>query len=78
MARATRARRRHLQDEVDFFSDVARGSLPQVSFIKPLGPDNEHPGYASLLQGADACLEYRGGSAGQSGAMGAYGDPRDL
>jgi phospholipase C len=22
-----------------------------VSFVKPLGPDNEHPGYASLLKG---------------------------
>jgi acid phosphatase len=22
-----------------------------VSFIKPLGPDNEHPGYASLMRG---------------------------
>jgi len=41
----------HLQDETDFFSDLQNGSLPAVSFIKPLGPDNEHPGYASLLQG---------------------------
>jgi len=24
---------------------------PAVSFIKPLGPDNEHPGYTNLLQG---------------------------
>jgi phospholipase C len=41
----------HLQDENNFFQDVASGDLPAVSFIKPLGPDNEHPGYASLLQG---------------------------
>jgi acid phosphatase len=41
----------HLQDENVFFSDVADGKLPAVSFIKPLGPDNEHPGYASLQQG---------------------------
>jgi len=41
----------HLQDEHDFFLDLQNGSLPAVSFIKPLGPDNEHPGYASLLQG---------------------------
>jgi phospholipase C len=40
-----------LQDEQRFFADVANGALPAVSFIKPLGPDNEHPGYASLLQG---------------------------
>jgi phospholipase C len=41
----------HLQDEQRFFADLAAGNLPAVSFIKPLGPDNEHPGYASLLQG---------------------------
>ena len=40
-----------LQDETQFFADAANGTLPAVSFIKPLGPDNEHPGYASLLQG---------------------------
>jgi acid phosphatase len=41
----------HLQDETNFFDDVANNTLPAVVFIKPLGPDNEHPGYASLQQG---------------------------
>ena len=41
----------HLQDENDFFLDLKNHDLPAVSFIKPLGPDNEHPGYADLLQG---------------------------
>lgn len=41
----------HLQDENDFFSDLQNNSLPAVSFIKPLGPNNEHPGYADLAQG---------------------------
>jgi phosphodiesterase/alkaline phosphatase D-like protein len=41
----------HLQDENNFYAALANGTLPQVTFIKPLGPDNEHPGYASLLQG---------------------------
>jgi phospholipase C len=41
----------HLQDETNFFADLSSGDLPSVSFIKPLGPDNEHPGYASLLRG---------------------------
>ena len=41
----------HLQDENNFFADITNNSLPAVSFVKPLGPDNEHPGYASLLQG---------------------------
>jgi phospholipase C len=41
----------HLQDENNFFADLQNNSLPAVSFIKPLGPNNEHPGYADLLQG---------------------------
>lgn len=41
----------HLQDETNFFTDVANTNLPAVVFIKPLGPDNEHPGYASLQRG---------------------------
>jgi phospholipase C len=41
----------HLQDETQFFADLNGGVLPGVTFIKPLGPDNEHPGYTSLLQG---------------------------
>ncbi|HWX43513.1 MAG TPA: alkaline phosphatase family protein [Blastocatellia bacterium] len=50
-ADGTAAKAAHLQDEQNFFSDVASGNLPAVCFIKPLGPDNEHPGYASVAQG---------------------------
>jgi phospholipase C len=52
-ADGTAAKARHLKDEEDFLVDLRRGALPTVSFIKPLGPDNEHPGYASLLQGQE-------------------------
>ena len=41
----------HLQDENDFLLDLSAAHLPAVVFIKALGPDNEHPGYAGLLQG---------------------------
>jgi acid phosphatase len=41
----------HLQDENNFFRDLKNEHLPAVAFIKPLGPDNEHPGYAGLLRG---------------------------
>ena len=41
----------HLEDESDFFLDLKTERLPTVVFIKALGPDNEHPGYAGLLQG---------------------------
>ena len=35
----------YLQDDSKFYSDLAAGTLPQVSFIKPVGIDNEHPSY---------------------------------
>jgi phospholipase C len=42
---------RHLKDEKDFVADIAKGELPAVAFFKPVGEDNEHPGYASVLAG---------------------------
>jgi len=50
-ADGTPGRAEHLRDEQDFYTDVVGGKLPAVTFIKPLGPDNEHPGYATLLTG---------------------------
>jgi acid phosphatase len=50
-ADGTAAKAEHLRDEVAFYNDVAAATLPAVSFIKPLGPDNEHPGYATLSHG---------------------------
>ena len=41
----------HLQDETNFFTDVQNNTLPSVSFIKPVGENNEHPGYAALEMG---------------------------
>lgn len=41
----------HLQDETVFFQDVANGTLPSVCFIKPVGVNNEHPGYSALQTG---------------------------
>lgn len=45
------ARTEHLKDETDLYADLKAGSLPAVSFVKTLGPDNEHPGYADLMRG---------------------------
>lgn len=45
------AKAEHLRDETDFMSDIANGTLPQVSFWKPIGEDNEHPGYSDLATG---------------------------
>lgn len=47
----TPARATHLKDEQDFLADVAADRLPAVAFVKPLGPDNEHPGYADIASG---------------------------
>ena len=41
----------HLKDESDFLQALKNKGLPPVSFIKPLGDDSEHPGYASLARG---------------------------
>jgi phospholipase C len=43
--------RRHLQDASRFLDAVKAGRLPAVSFVKPLGPLNEHPGYADVATG---------------------------
>jgi phospholipase C len=55
------ARIAHLRDEQEFI-DLANASaksckLRDVSFIKPLGAENEHPGYASEPQGSDHLVD---------------------
>ena len=50
-ANGTPGQAAHLKDEKDFLDALKTGQLPAVSFVKPLGADNEHPGYANLLQG---------------------------
>jgi acid phosphatase len=39
----------HLKDEKDFREALDSGSLPQVSFVKPLGESSGHPGQSSIL-----------------------------
>jgi len=45
------ARTEHLKDIEDFLAALRAGRLPAVAFVKPIGADNEHPGYADLLRG---------------------------
>jgi phospholipase C len=45
--------RTHLRDETEFVTAATAGRLPTVSFVKPYGTDNEHPGYASESDGSD-------------------------
>jgi phospholipase C len=56
LAPGTAARAAHLRDE-DEFLDVAgqmknKCGIKPVSFIKPIGEENEHPGYASVNSGS--------------------------
>lgn len=41
----------HLKDETDFVAAITKGELPPVAFFKPIGEENEHPGYASVAAG---------------------------
>jgi phospholipase C len=51
----------HLRDEVEFEDTVADSSkkcgLKRVSFVKPIGQENEHPGYASEPNGSDHLVD---------------------
>lgn len=50
-ADGTQLKKDHLKDEQDFMAAAQAGSLPAVSFVKPIGTNNEHPGYADLQTG---------------------------
>src|SRR5579859_758885 len=41
----------HLKDYSDLLADIAGGRLPAVTFYKPQGNLNQHPGYASVAEG---------------------------
>lgn len=53
--------RAHLQDEVAFQNLVAGSDrkcmLDSVSFVKPIGLENEHPGYTSESRGSDHLVQ---------------------
>ena len=58
------AGRTHLQDEADFLNLIASSrkqgndcDLKPVSFWKPLGEENEHPGYASTPDGDSKLMD---------------------
>jgi phospholipase C len=50
-APGTQARADHLKDEAEFITAAKAGHLKAVSFVKPIGEENEHPGYASTPLG---------------------------
>ena len=56
-ADGTQAKKDHLKDEKEFITAAKNGTLPSVSFVKPLGVNNEHPGYANLAAGENHTVE---------------------
>ena len=52
-APGTTQRAEHLRDEVEFIDRAETGTLPAVSFVKPVGAENEHPGYTGESGGSD-------------------------
>lgn len=56
-ADGTPAKAEHLKDENDFMVAAAAGTLPAVSFVKPLGINNEHPGYTDLITGENHVVQ---------------------
>jgi acid phosphatase len=63
-------RRVHLKDEAVFFDALSRSTaeckLESVSFVKPLGEENEHPGYASEPNGSNHLVSLLSGIEGSS------------
>jgi acid phosphatase len=56
-ADGTQAKKDHLKDETDFLSAAEKGTLPSVSFVKPIGIDNEHPGYSNVQHGESHAVQ---------------------
>ena len=56
-APGTRGRADHLRDEAEFIQAAQAGTLKAVSFVKPLGEENEHPGYASEADGSSHLVD---------------------
>jgi phospholipase C len=50
-APGTKDREQHLKDYDDFVAAIDAGTLPQVTFYKPMGRLNQHPSYADLAAG---------------------------
>jgi phospholipase C len=56
-ADGTQAKKDHLKDETEFIEAAKNGTLPSVSFVKPLGINNEHPGYSDVQNGESHAVE---------------------
>ena len=56
-ADGTQLKKDHLKDETVFIAAAKAGTLPSVSFVKPLGDFNEHPGYSTVVDGENHTVD---------------------
>jgi acid phosphatase len=67
-APGTEMRKQHLRDEVELEGLISGSNrqceLKQVSLLKPIGAENEHPGYASEHTGSDHLVDLLKGIEG--------------
>jgi phospholipase C len=50
-APGTAERHQHLKDGEDLLRDITAGTLPHVTFYKPVGILNQHPAYTDIMSG---------------------------
>lgn len=56
-ADGTRAKKEHLRDELEFLAAAKAGRLPAVSFVKPSGLEDEHPGSSDVLHSENHAVD---------------------
>lgn len=56
-AEGTPGRKEHLKDETEFLDAAKKGTLPAVSFVKPIGLENEHPGESTITGGESHAVD---------------------
>jgi phospholipase C len=56
-AAGTPGRAEHLKDETEFLAAAKKGTLPAVSFVKPIGLEDEHPGESPVTVGERHAVE---------------------
>lgn len=54
----TPAKAEHLKDETEFMASLQNGTLPAVSYIKPIGEDDEHSGYAAVDSSEQSAVKW--------------------
>ncbi|HEY4206974.1 MAG TPA: alkaline phosphatase family protein [Puia sp.] len=56
-ADGTAAKKEHLRDENEFLALARAGRLPSVSFVKPTGLEDEHPGSADVFHSENHAVD---------------------